>query len=281
MPHRAPGHVYKLILIPPAQQDFFATPRDQILGAIKPGNRATKYNREWIVGQTEIVDDVLSGRIGFQGEEGLAEIWDDELQDFVPTAVPSGLTAPFAIDLRDFALAVQPRGSQIKVNSIRVALETLLRDSGFRWTIEGYQTPISFGAWKDSVDRVVSVKLTIRTPNPHYHDAKSVQDIMEQLGSDVTQLEARSETGIDMDAPIVVESQAHVERGYGESEYKGLRAEGSEVRETIYTSGVGAEEQSQEADVDPESGEVPTHKLREILAEATPRVEDEGHGDAS
>ncbi|QIZ98635.1 hypothetical protein [Leifsonia sp. PS1209] len=285
MQHTRPGRVFTLRFIPPAQQTLLDSPEEHILKAVAPGRRANRYGREWIVGQTVLEVDgssaprVLTGRIGFQGESGTAEIWDDELQDFVPTAIPSGLTAPFAIDLVTLSAAMQPRGSVIKINSLIGAFEALLNADGERWRLEGLKRPMSLAEWKETVSKVVSVKFTIREPNPHYHGARDLEEIMNDFESEVIQLEARNEKkGINTQADFLLETEAHIGRGYGEGEYHGVRGEGSDAHETVYSTRVGAEEESEEVPVDPDTGEVPSDELRGVLAKAQLGENNDTHG---
>jgi hypothetical protein len=275
MQHTRPGRVFTLRLIPPAQQTLLDTPEGHILEAISPGQRATRYGREWIVGQTTHEKEdfgagsgSLTGRIGFQGESGTAEIWDDDIQDFVPTAIPSGLTAPFAIDLDTLTAAMQPRGSIIKINSLIGAFEALLSADGDRWRVVGLRNPMSLEAWKNSVAKIISVKFTIREPNPHYFDAASLEDLMNDLESEAIQLEARNENGLNANSEFLKQTEGHIGRGYGEGEYKGVRGEGSQAHETVYSTRVGAEEESEEIAVDPTTGEVASADLVGVLAKA-------------
>lgn len=285
MQHTRPGRVFTLRLIPPAQQTLLETPEEHILESISPGRRATRYGREWIVGQTSLEraeagrrHGDLTGRIGFQGEAGTAEIWDDDLQDFVPTAIPSGLTAPFAIDLQTLTAAMQPRGSVIRINSLIGAFEALLSAPGQRWQIVGLRNRMSLEEWKSSVSRVTTVKFWIREPNPHYFDAHNLKDIMEDVRSEAIQLEARNEAGLNADSSFIRETEGHIERGYGEAEYRGVRGEGSEARETVYSTKVGAEEESEEIPVDPETGEVDPSSLVEVLAKTKQGENNDAYG---
>jgi hypothetical protein len=272
MQHRRPGKVFSLRIVPPGSDSLFPAggedfynPSVHIRTAIKPGNRASRYGREWIVGQTEELDGILAGRIGFQGEPGTAEIWDDDTKDFLHTAVPNGLTAPFAIDLKTLVAVMQPRGSLIKVNSLISAFEALLNQASGRWRLEPVRERMSLSEWKASVERVTAVKFLIREPNPHYHDAKNLQELMEQMESEVIELEAKSPAGLNLAAPFIVETEGHLDRGYGEGEYRGETSEGST---SYYATRVGAEEQADLMDVDQVSGEVPPDSLRGLLADS-------------
>lgn len=264
MAHTRPGRVYRLRIVPDAQQSLLETTKQQILTRFATGNRVTTYQRTWIVGPTDLEDGVLSGRIGYQGEDGTAEIWDDAAQDFVETAVPQGLTAPFAIDLDTLSVAVQPRGGLIKVQSLVNAFERLLSVDPEKWKLVGFHTPTSLEDWKASVDRVVSVKFVVKVPNPNYHGADNVEELIELFAAQNVSLEAQNPKGVDLSSPFVAETEQHIARGYGEAEYRGKSK--TDGRETVYSTAVGSEEQYEESAVDPSTGEVPTDNLRQILA---------------
>jgi hypothetical protein len=262
-----PAKVYRLNIVPPPMEDFLETPAEHIQSSIAPGKRATRYGREWIVGKTEFDGQYLLGRFGYRGESGVAEIFDEELQDFVELATPSGLTVPFAIDTFALEVAAQPRG-KISANSIASAITALLNTSGMRWKVLNERQKVTLDEWKTSVVRVTAVRFTIREPNPHYHDAHNLEDLMKQLESEVIQLEARNENGgLDLDAPFLRETEGHVARGYGDAEYQGVKMVEGEPRTTRYSTSVGSEEEAQAVEVDASSGEVAPSTLRHVLAE--------------
>ena len=89
---------------------------------------------------------------------------------------------------------------------------------------------------------------------------------MEQAEAELALLELQAEKGIDTTAPFIAQSQVHVERGYGEARYVGLRGvETSEVRETVYNTTLGSEEEVVEVAVR-EDGEVDRSDLAQTLA---------------
>lgn len=279
MEHRRAGRVHRLILQPPAQISLLETPRQQVELAISPGNRTTRYNRTWIIGQTELNGNVLSGRIGFQGD-GTTDIWDDDRKDFVEIAIPAGTTAPFAINLETLQAAMQARGSLIKIQSLIGAFEALLLESGFKWKIVGLSRSVSLAEWKKSVTKVTSIRFTIRKPNPHYHGAKNLEDLMGEMETETIRLEAIAEAaGVNVQSEFIMETESHIERGYGEAEYRGVKGTGSEAYDSFYVTNVGTEEDSEEAEVDPETGEVPTPTLRKMLTQLPKKVENGEHAD--
>jgi len=280
MTRRRQARVFQLRILPPEEKGLFEFEADEydewgprIREAIRPSARIERYGREWIVGQTEERDGVLTGRIGYQGEPGTAEVWDDEREDFIDMAIPIGMTAPFAIDTRNLTAVIQPRNPNIKVNGLVGAFEALLTGTGKRWRLEALRERMSLSDWKKTVSKVTFVRFTIREPNPHYHDAHNLEELMKQLDSEVIQLEARSDSGLDIESPFITETESHVERGYGDGEYRGVSEDG----ESLYFTKVGAEEQAELRDVDLLTGEVSQEDLRGVLRDTT-RGENSAHG---
>lgn len=275
------GRVYKVRLVPPDAPSFFSTRGDHsafpssgeyIAEALSAGRSIERYGREWIVGRTRQEEDVLTGRIGFRGAEGMAEVWDEEAKDFREVAVPAGLTAPFAVNLRTLRMALQPRGSAIKLNGLIGAFRALLAQGGDVWRILAPTKEMTFAEWRSSVDRVTSVRFRLRKPNPRWQDAPDLEAVMEQAEAEVAILELDGDDGIDSEAEFVKQSQAHVERGYGEARYVGIRGVGtSEARETVYNSSIGSEEESVDVAVG-EDGEVAQADMAETLAETGPEA---------
>lgn len=265
MSPRKKAKVYRVKLVPPDELTLFPDHDEYIQAALTAGRSTERYGREWIVGRTTQVGDVLTGRIGFRGAEGMVEVWDDEDQDFREVAVPAGLTSPFAVNLRTLQMALQPRGA-IKLNGLIGAFRNLLTQEGDQWRVLTPEKEMSFSVWRASVDRVVSVKFRLRKPNPHYQGTPDLEAVLEQAEAEVAALELQSEAGIDTNAPFVQQSQHHVERGYGESRYVGLRGVAtSEPRESVYNSNLGSEEEALEVAVG-EDGEVSQSDLSSTLA---------------
>lgn len=261
MTARRPGKVYLLVLEPPEQSNLITTDREWIQERIRPGASVERYGREWVIGRTEEEDGVLSGRIGFRGAEGLAEIWDDQATDFVPTAVPQGQAVPFAIDLATGRLALQTRPA-LKINGLTGALEALLSEGNLRWRIRSPRARMSFSDWRASVDRVTKVRLRVVKPNPTYRDTPNLEALIEQAEAEVVVLEMQADHGINTDTTFITESQEHIDRGYGEGIYRGE----SEGRETVYNTRLEAEETFEEFEVNLD-GEVPHESLKTVLNE--------------
>ncbi|MFJ9315747.1 hypothetical protein ACIRN4_16275 [Pimelobacter simplex] len=266
MTARHPGRVSILALLPPDQSGLIFTDREWVQYRIQAGASVTRYRREWLVGKVEFADGKLVGRIGFRGAEGTAEVWSEEERDFLPVAVPQGQAVPFVIDLDTLRLAVQTRGSDIKVMALAGAFQALLSDGGFRWQVRSTKKPMSYAEWRRTVDKVTSIRFKVRRPNPHYRDTPHLEAMLERSESEVVALELQSDEGLNTDFEFIAETQAHIEAGYGEATYRGV----SGGHEKVYNTAIQSEETFEEAAVNLD-GEVPHESLKALLdQEASP-----------
>ena len=266
MPARPLGKVFTLQLIPPAQPTLFG-PQAHVIEVLQGGNRITRYGRTWIVGPVTTESGALVGRLGFQGNESVTELWDEEAGDFVGLAIPTGMTAPFAVDLGTLRASVQVRPPLIRINSIIGALEQLLSEGGERWKVRGMAREMPLDVWLASVTRVTTVRMIARVPNPHYHGEKDLESLMESSEAEAISLEIRADGGVNIHAPFIRQTQNHIDRGYGEARYVGEVEGLSGTRESVYSTKLAAEEVSDGLPVD-EQGEVPSDLLRNHLARA-------------
>ncbi|WP_263731201.1 hypothetical protein [Cellulomonas sp. SG140] len=232
------------------------------------------------MGPTELDQEVLSGRIGFRGEGGTAELWDDATSDFVEYAIPAGVTAPFAVDLAVLSAVVQVRPPAIRVNSLIGAFEKLLAETGDgKWTIHGAGRPMTLSDWKATVVKITEVRFTAKIPNPHWAGAPDLQTVMEQAEAEVINLELRNEGGLNLNADFIAQTEHHVvDRGYGEARYTGIAEDVSGLRETVYDTKLGTEETSDEVEADPSTGEVSREVLRGRLVAPIVREETDLRG---
>lgn len=268
MPAQKSGKVFVLTLTPPDQQPLAPATAEYIVDRLSPGSSVTRYGREWIIGKTDLEGNLLSGRIGFRGEEGLAEIYDEALKDFREVAVPAGLAVQFVVDLARLRLAVQPRGSAIKLNGLIGAFKALLSGDGHPWRVTTPGKKTTYREWLQTVDKVVEVKMSVRRPNPHYRDTPDLEALLEQSDAEAAKVNLRSDQGLDMASPFVNQTMEHIEAGYGEATMRGSRLEVSGSSETIYNTALGSEEQGTEAPVG-EHGEVSHENLAAVLAAPT------------
>src|SRR5437588_7964014 len=110
------GRVYSVRFVPPLQIGLFTNLSDLLVERLSPGNRVTRYGREWIIGRTQTEDRVLSGRLGFVAEGAVTEVRDEKAKDFRDETTERGATTTFAISLDRFTAFIQER-SDIRINS--------------------------------------------------------------------------------------------------------------------------------------------------------------------
>lgn len=267
--------IYRVELVPPPQPELLRTPRETIQESLTPGKSVERYGREWIVGKTQTEKNILTGRIGYRGADGLAELWNSELNDFTEIAVPAGLTSPFAISLESLEMAVQPRGSMISLNGVLGAFKKLLGDE---WRIETPKHEMTFEQWRQSIDIVTKVRFRITKPNPTYRGTPHIEALLEEAEANAARLELVAEQGIDTNSEFIRESLSHVERGYGTARYEGVRNQGTaEEVMSVYNSDLTAEEVAREVDTDAH-GEVPSTTLAEALDPHSELEDNHQHG---
>lgn len=261
--------------VPPQSGNLFETPTDQLRARLTPGASSESYGREWRIGRVAIRDDVLTGRLGFSGEGGVEEIWDDEAKDFRDQISYRGVTTVFAVHLGQFTGLVQDRAPAIKVDSalraLRLILNDGLKDKGLHWSVEAYRGKPTLSEWRRSVTRVTKVRFSLAEPNPSWKGAKDLEDLFAQTGSHSATAIFENAAGLDVDAEFIQQSQNHVDRGYGDGRYTGvIEGPNGEVTESKYNSAIGIEEQNDELAADP-NGEVNVEVMRSHLLELPPR----------
>jgi hypothetical protein len=263
------GRIYGVRFVPPTDSDLFAeSGADQVLKRLERGSRISRYRRTWLIGRTEFADRVLTGRIGYIGEDTVTEVWDDELRDFRDEPSANGLTTVFGVNVDTLQGLVQERKPAIGVESVNGALEDLMsaghKPRPERWTIESVQGVKDLALWLRTVTRVTSVKLTVKAPNPHYENEPDLEDLMNAFEADVVRMEIESDTGVNTGAGFLADTQRHIDRGYGEARYAGVRVDGSGEHRTSFNTSVGIEELNDEVPVG-DNGEVDPTELRNRL----------------
>lgn len=243
--------------------------------ALSPGSRAESYGKLWIVGQTDTSAKVLSGKLGFERTPGESEVWDEERLDFRENSYRRGLTIQFAVNLETFVLAFQ-KPSDVTAGGVVKAIIELLALEGERWEHEPYNLRKSFEDWMAEVEVVTRAKFTLKKPNPHYAEARNLEELMEQSRAYVARLEVEAEGGVDIEASFLRDTRLHVERGYGTATYTGMYrdASGRQVL-TQYDSATGAEQETVELPVD-SAGEVTPQSLESLAREGGSNNEEDG-----
>src|SRR5688500_4431202 len=163
------GKVARVSLEPPRQGDLFVEQEERVRSAFVPGTSATRYGRTWLMGQVREEDGFLYGRIGFEAEGGVTEVWDPVRLDFAEVAIPSGVTSPFALRLSDLVMVFQTRGAIIKINTFIGAMQALLHEAtGDHWLLVTTRRRVDFATWRVTVDRVTRARFHLERPNPNY-----------------------------------------------------------------------------------------------------------------
>ncbi|OFN74225.1 hypothetical protein HMPREF2526_04200 [Corynebacterium sp. HMSC070E08] len=196
--------------------------------ALSQGSGVERYGRIWRVGKVEQEGNVLIGKLGFVNRPKTSEVWDENELDFQEFEFKDGSSATFAVNLETLKLALQPT-ADVSVTSALGAIRALLSLEGEKWTVSPLKRSIDFETWKSTVDKIVRVKYKLRKPNPHYGEAKSLEEVMESAEAEVVALEMSSSKGLDLGSQFLRETQMHTDRGYGEADFTGTRRSTSEV----------------------------------------------------
>lgn len=179
------------------------------------------------MGQFHIEDGWLYGRIGFQGSAG-AELWDDDVKDFVPQNVAEGRTAPFIVHLESLRVAFQIRAGIIRPTTFTGNLQALLNAASTVaiWRVSHDVEGSTWDQWGQQVSRIVEIRTGLRRPNPNYHGRRAVEDLVEPLGAEMVSLimstPAGQLKGLNVDAQLIQQALAHAEDEYGTFQAKGV-----------------------------------------------------------
>jgi len=235
------------------------------LSRITPGESVERYRRTWIVGQTETHGEVLYGRIGYERDASVFEIYDQEKKDFIGVSIRTGTVTPFAINTSNLVLAFQTKPPDIIMGSVANAIAQLLSDDDLRWrAVSLLARRMTLAEWRRSVDNVTRIRFHIRQPNPHYQDAPDLERLIEQARAEVGRLELQSESGLDLESPFIEQTLRHVdEHNYGDARLTGITENGNE---SVYSTEIDTVEEVTEAPAHPETGEVGQASLAEAVA---------------
>lgn len=256
--------VYRVKIEPPIEP--FLSAEDsatRVENALSQGSGAERYGRLWRIGRVEKQGRVLVGKLGIVNRAKRTESWNEKEEDFEELEFTEGASAIFAVNLESLTLAVQPT-ADVKITGALGALRAMLSLEGEKWTISPLKKSVDFSDWIKTVDRVVRVKYRLRKPNPHYGDAKNLEDIMEAAEAQVVSLEMASDDGLDLNSSFLQETQLHTDRGYGEADFTGIKnAEDGDIIESKFSSLAGAEEEAVEVPV-LENGEISTESIARL-----------------
>lgn len=275
---RDTGKVARARIVPPVQGSLLPSdePSAQLVRVVVAGATTERYNRIWHVGRTWIQDNILFGRLGYEGSAA-ADLWDEERKDFRDTRTPSGVVSPFAISLRSFLLVFQTRSSDIQVTSFTGALQGILRDaSGQEWRIQPARHEIGFREWRNTVGRVTQMRFNVERPNPNYQDRPDVEKLIDGAALSSAEIVLKSDQSIYTDADIVLQLLDHVDRGYGRDVAVGERTVSGEVVESVYTSQLRGETEVAVVPANPDTGEVEPETLQHELGRIEDIVDSDG-----
>ena len=250
-------------------------PREELRKALIPGTKKERHGRLWRIGQVRSEGRSIVGRIGFQAGN-IAEVWDDEINDFREAYLPAGTTSPFAIDPGKMRVAFQLRPGVIRVNSFTGALQALMNEASpvDRWRVSAEVEAIPFPEWVGTLDRVVRLRVRLRRPNPHYGGRQRVREIVEGANARMAQIVWMADNdqldGIDVGDPFIREALDHADR-YGNFAATGERA----GRRSAWGSDQEAAAEERQVEADPTTREVPAETLRQELGDSDDAPEPE------
>jgi hypothetical protein len=201
---------------------------DLLLESMVTGSRIERYQRFWRMGRPSFDQEkgFVSGKIGFQRENGSTELWDDQAKDFVEGTLAIGAASAFAIRISDGRIAFQLRPGNIERQSFAGALEDLLNESGTYdgWKVVADTTPARFNDFVSAVDRVTKVTVRVNRPNPHYGGRDQVEQLIEGAEAEFARLLVEGNQ-LATGAGLLSQAINHVAAGYGSMTAEGMNGE--------------------------------------------------------
>lgn len=207
--------------------------RDALLRALNPAVSVERYSRLWRLSQPTAEDEWVTGRLGFLEPTTTAGIdYSEDNRDFIEIEEQhaGGTFSNFAIHIPSqyIIFELKPKPNEILPNSFLGALKAILqRDQFARLTAELIFESGKLDEWLDTVDKVASIKIDLRRPNPDYTGRPaSIKRILEDTNASTVKIEAKSE---DDDGLKIQDSELHeyaeyaAEEGYGSIKATGDR----------------------------------------------------------
>jgi hypothetical protein len=205
-----------------------ATLGDLLLSSMVTGSQIERYSRFWRMGRPTFDQKrgFVSGKVGFQRENGSTELWDENAKDFVEGPLAIGAASAFAIRVADGHIAFQLRPGYIERQSFAGALEDLLNQSGVYdgWNVTADTTPARFNDFVSAVDRVTKITVRINRPNPHYGDRDQVERLIEGAGAEYARLLVEGEQLVT-DQGLLAQAIQHVAAEYGSITAEGMKGD--------------------------------------------------------
>lgn len=210
-----------------AQVSFFDEDefRDALRGALNPAMSVERYSRTWRLSQPTDEDEWVTGRLGFLDPTvtpGIA--YSEDAQDFTELEEQhaGGTFSNFAIHIPSqyIIFELKPKPYEIRPTSFVGALKAILQQDRFaRLTAELVFDSAKLNEWLESVDKVSSIKIALRRPNPDYTGrTDSIKRILEETNASKVRIEAESEEdgeGLEVQNSELQEYADYAEEGYG------------------------------------------------------------------
>lgn len=197
--------------------------RDALLKALNPAVSVERYSRQWRLSQPTAEDEWVTGRLGFLEPTVTPGItYSEDAQDFIELEEEhaGGTFSNFAIHIPSqyIIFELKPQPNEIRPNSFVGALKAILQQDQFaRLTAELIFDSAKLNEWLESVDKVSSIKISLRRPNPDYTGRpESIKRILEETNASKVRIEAESEEdGLDVQNSELHEYADYAEEGYG------------------------------------------------------------------
>ncbi len=138
-----------------------------------------------------------------------------------------------------------------------------------RWRVSQEVESVSFEEWVKTVDRVLSLRVRVERPNPHYGDRDNVKQLIEGANARMADIawtaDPEALDGLDVNEPFVREAIAHASKN-GSYAAKGESAD----KPTSWGSDQEAAAEQRVVEADPMTREVSAASLRKELGDSEP-----------
>lgn len=207
--------------------------RESLLRALNPAVSVERYSRSWRLSQPTTEDEWVAGRLGFLEPTVTPGItYSEDDQDFIELEEQhaGGTFSNFAIHIPSqyIIFELKPKPNEIRPNSFVGALKAILHQDNFeRLTAELIFDSAKLNEWLDSVDKVSSIKIALRRPNPDYTGRpEAIKRILEETNASKVKIEAESEEdGLEVQNSELHDYADYAEEGYGSISATGNKGE--------------------------------------------------------
>lgn len=221
---------YSKIARKPQRSLFQRNFEDDVREVISSKELVERYSREWRFAKWEKRGGCLLGKFGFvTSGTTTAKNWDDTKWDFIDQQVKSNYIdcVLWVLDISTQQLAFEIRPPFIEYQSFKGAFQAFLDlypNSGL--VFEDYVSTPLFLAWvKNDIERIVSFKANLRTPNPDFSkETDYIYESLERTKADVARIEFKKLE--NSDDSLSTEGTIEQIVKYGETGYSTIKAEG-------------------------------------------------------